>query len=206
MSLKLKQKQDENNDFAGDAMDGATDIVFLLIIFFLVASSFSSEKKEQIDLTERSMDDTELAEDGSDAPASPQGQEKYDLRFVLYKDGVVKMDELEVELAEPNSLELYYRAGIEIDRKFEEILIEDPNRPMEGDPPRPRMVVQLWADKESQSGMAMQILMACLDKELKPDVLFLQELERFPEFSDIRPDPPAFDPATRAAESLDAPE
>lgn len=195
MLKKLRDKTADEPVIVEDDMDGATDIVFLLIIFFLVASSFSSEKKERLDLTERRQEE-ELVENaqGEVVAAKPQVQEKYDLRIVIDKDGLVKIDDQEVDLVEPNSLQLYYETGLAVDRKREEILQTDPTRAMVGDPPQPHMVVQLWTDKKSQSGMAMQALMACLDKDLKPDVLFLKELEPNPDLKEIKPDPPAVIP------------
>jgi hypothetical protein len=172
---KLRYRDDDPNESFVEGVEGAVDIVFLLIIFFLVASSFSSEKKETVDLAERHQEQGLLT-----GTPTPKMIVKNDFRIVVYEDGTVKIDERPVDLIDPNSIELYWKCAELIERKKQE-LARNPHAIIDPETGEPVVNVQVWTDKRAYSGMTMHCIMACLDKDLKPDVLFLQQMEPYPE-------------------------
>lgn len=179
MAENFKSKAAETIE--GDPMDGATDIVFLLIIFFLVASSFSSEKKENVSLTERTQQQEESIDPDTGEVVAPQGEGgvlKSDMRIVVKDTGEVEAGGQVLELDEPNSIELYYKVS-ELITLLRERLTANPTDITVINPETglAEPYVQIWADKQAPSGIVMHSLQACLDKGLKPDILFLSEME-----------------------------
>lgn len=166
----MRQEKESPDEMFPDSFEGAVDVVFLLIIFFLVASSFSSEVKERVTLAKR------LEPESTASPTpKPSTMMKFEskLRIVIYDDSTIKIDRLPLELQDPNSLELYYKIGEVIDKKLKQAEEADLPKDQYG---RPLLDIQIWADKEAYSGITMYALMACLDKDMKPDVLFDKEM------------------------------
>ena len=143
-----------------DSFEGAVDIVFLLIIFFLVASTFRVVVQEKLSLPERTKDASAQVTDKEPPPL---------VTVTIFKDSQIKVDRDLIELKEPNSLETYQKIldilkgyNEKINRKeFEEtkgVTVELP--------------VTIKSDKMAPSGVVLHVIMACLDSGITPQVIF----------------------------------
>ena len=140
-----------------DGFEGAVDIVFLLIIFFLVASSFDKTVREKLQLPPRDPDKA--------VATSAQQRERID--FTIYKDSRIALDRVEIEVGDPSSIDAYRAAVQALDNWVED------NRP--GVPPQKAMEqvdVFITTDRESYAGAALNVIMACLDRGVTPQVIF----------------------------------
>jgi len=140
-----------------DGFEGAVDIVFLLIIFFLVASSFDKTVREKLSLPSRDPDRA--------VATSIQQRDRLDL--TIYKDSRIALDHREIAILDPNSVETYRAIGAAIDAWVAERHPElPPERVFE------RVDVFITTDRESYAGAALNVIMACLDRGVTPQVIF----------------------------------
>ena len=140
-----------------DGFEGAVDVVFLLIIFFLVASSFDRTVHEKLALPSR---DAEQA-------VAPQKQKRERLDVVIYESSRITIDGTEVAIPDPNSVEAYRMVGDEVENWIEESF------PGIGrEKALTRMDVFITTDREAYAGAALNVIMACLDRGITPRVIF----------------------------------
>lgn len=156
-------------------MDGAVDIVFLLIIFFLVTSSFSTEVKERLALPKKRDDETPPPLEMETPPPSTPIQQ---LHIAIFGNNEVWFNATPVSLADTEAqtvtTELYYRTVERINEMRREAIeagIEP--KPDTGYPP---LNVKLHSDKFAYTGLMFNALMASLDCKVTPELKFDQEL------------------------------
>jgi hypothetical protein len=140
-----------------DGFEGAVDVVFLLIIFFLVASSFNKTVQEKLALPSRDPDK---------AVAVSQDQRKR-LDITIYRDSRIAIDRKEVEVDDPNSVEAYRSVGESI-----ESWLHERYPGMSVEKALERVDVYVTTDRESYAGTALNVIMACLDRGVTPQVIF----------------------------------
>ncbi len=140
-----------------DSFEGAVDVVFLLIIFFLVASSFDKTVREKLALPPR---DADMA-----VATSPQDRERLDI--TIYADSRIALDHEEVEVGDPNSVEAYHMVGDAVETWIEE---KRPGLPFEK--AVESVDIFVTTDKESYAGATLNVIMACLDRGVTPQVIF----------------------------------
>lgn len=140
-----------------DGFDGAVDIVFLLIIFFLVASSFDKTVREKLVLPSRD----------ADMAVSTSTQQRYRVDLTIYRDSRIAIEGEEIKVRDPNSVKAYRVIGDEIERL---VMEKRPDMPLEL--ALEQVDVYVTTDKESYAGAALNVIMACLDRGVKPQVIF----------------------------------
>ncbi|HHN74333.1 MAG TPA: hypothetical protein ENK10_03810 [Acidobacteria bacterium] len=143
-----------------DGFEGAVDVVFLLIIFFLVASSFDKTVREKLVLPAR---DPEQA-----AAVSPQPREK--LEIAVLEDATILVDHRPLAVGDPTSVEAYRAVARALDEWIDQ-------RHLPGDEATvaSRVEVFVTTDRRSPAGAALNVILACLDRGITPQVLFEQE-------------------------------
>ena len=145
---------------AEDGFEGAVDVVFLLIIFFLVASSFDKTVREKLALPSRDPDKA--------VATSPQERERLDI--TIYPDSRIAIDHEEILVDDPNSVEAYRKIGDAIENWVAE---KKPGmsfeKAIEG------VDVFITTDRRSYAGAALNAIMACLDRGVTPQVIFEEE-------------------------------
>lgn len=148
-----------------DGFEGAVDVVFLLIIFFLVASSFDKIVKEKLELPTRDPDQA--------VTTSAQDRERIDL--VIYPDSRITMNGDELAIDDPTSVEAYRKLGTALENWAAD---NRPSVPLE----EAFSVVDVFVttDRESYAGAALNVIMACLDRGVTPQVIF-EEPNRAPD-------------------------
>jgi len=140
-----------------DGFEGAVDVVFLLIIFFLVASSFDKTVREKLALPERDPDKS--------VATSIQQRERLDI--TIYRDSRIAIDQQEIAVVDPNSVAAYRAVGEAIEQWA---TAHRPGVPLEkalGD-----VDVFITTDRQSYAGAALNVIMACLDRGITPQVIF----------------------------------
>ncbi len=140
-----------------DSFEGAVDVVFLLIIFFLVASSFDKTVREKLALPPRDPDKA--------VATSPQTRDRLDI--TVYPDSRIALDHKEIAIDDPNSVEAYRLIGDAIEEWAAKKM---PQMPMEK--ALDEMDVFVTTDKESYAGATLNVIMACLDRGVTPQVIF----------------------------------
>ena len=140
-----------------DGFEGAVDVVFLLIIFFLVASSFDKTVQEKLALPSRDADKATVV--------SKQDRERLDI--VIYRDSRIAIDQKEVEIGDPNSVDAYRAVGDAI-----ETWVDARHPGMDFATAIQRIDVFITTDRESYAGAALNVIMACLDRGVTPQVIF----------------------------------
>ncbi|MDQ7007323.1 MAG: biopolymer transporter ExbD [Acidobacteriota bacterium] len=140
-----------------DGFEGAVDVVFLLIIFFLVASSFDKTVREKLALPTRDPDKA--------VATSPQTRERLDI--TIYHDSRIALDHKEIDVGDPNSVEAYRLVGDAIEGWLAE---HKPGLPLEK--ALEGVDVFVTTDKESYAGATLNVIMACLDRGVTPQVIF----------------------------------
>ncbi len=140
-----------------DGFEGAVDVVFLLIIFFLVASSFDKTVREKIALPPRDPDKA--------VATSPQTRQRLDI--TVYPDSRIALDHKEIAIDDPNSVVAYRKVG---DALEEWISSHRPGMPLEK--ALSETDVFVTTDKESYAGATLNVIMACLDRGVTPQVIF----------------------------------
>lgn len=140
-----------------DGFEGAVDVVFLLIIFFLVASSFDKTVREKLVLPERDPDKA--------VSTSVQQRERLDI--TIYKDSRIAINHEEVMASDPNSIDTYAMVGEAIEQWVVE---KKPDVPFEK--ALDQVDVFITTDRESYAGAALNVIMACIDRGITPQVIF----------------------------------
>lgn len=140
-----------------DGFEGAVDVVFLLIIFFLVASSFDKTVREKLSLPTRDPDQA--------AVAVPQDRQRLDI--VIYRDSRITLDAKEILLEDPNSVEAYRAVADSV-----EAWIDEAGGEASFEEAREYVDVFVTTDRESYAGAALNVIMACLDRGITPQVIF----------------------------------
>ncbi|UCF66992.1 MAG: biopolymer transporter ExbD [Acidobacteriota bacterium] len=140
-----------------DGFEGAVDVVFLLIIFFLVASSFDKTVREKLSLPNRDPDKA----------VAVSAQERDRLDITIYRDSRIAINHEEVDVGDPNSIEAYHQVGEAIENW---LAIKRPETPRET--ALEQVDVFITTDRESYAGAALNVIMACLDRGITPQVIF----------------------------------
>lgn len=140
-----------------DGFEGAVDVVFLLIIFFLVASSFDKTVREKLTLPTRDADKA--------VATSAQQRERLDI--TIYKDSRIAVNGEEVRVGDPNSVEAYRSIGDELEK-----WVEETQPGVEFEMAKQNLDVFVTTDRESYAGAALNVIMACLDRGVTPQVIF----------------------------------
>jgi biopolymer transport protein ExbD len=140
-----------------DSFEGAVDVVFLLIIFFLVASSFDKTVREKLALPPRDPDQA----------VSAMKKEKERLDITVYRDSRIALDHEEIAVEDPTSVETYQKIGDAIDN-----WVQDRHPSMEIDNAITKVDVFVTTDRESYAGATLNVIMACLDRGVTPQVIF----------------------------------
>ncbi len=140
-----------------DSFEGAVDVVFLLIIFFLVASSFDKTVREKLALPPRDPDHA--------VATSAQTRERLDI--TIYRDSRIAFDHKEIRVGDPTSIHAYEAVGDALENWIAEQL---PNKPL--DEASAGLDVFITTDRESYAGAALNVIMACLDRGITPQVIF----------------------------------
>ena len=140
-----------------DGFEGAVDVVFLLIIFFLVASSFDRVVREKLALPPRDAEQAVMTR--------PQERERLDI--TIYRDSRIALDHEEIAVGDPSSVEAYRAIGLAIENWVDE---RHPGMPL--DKAVQRIDVFVTTDRESYAGAALNAIMACLDRGITPQVIF----------------------------------
>lgn len=143
-----------------DGFEGAVDVVFLLIIFFLVASSFDKTVREKLQLPAR---DAEQAVATSDASHQR-------LNITVLRDSRILVDHQPLAIDDPTSVDAYRMLGQAIENWSAEHFPEETFEQA-----APRIDVYITTDRESYAGAALNAIMACLDRGVTPQVIFEQE-------------------------------
>ncbi|MDQ7007125.1 MAG: biopolymer transporter ExbD [Acidobacteriota bacterium] len=143
-----------------DGFEGAVDVVFLLIIFFLVASSFDKTVREKLVLPPR---DPEQA-----TALRPQEREK--LEIAVLEDATILVDHRPLDVVDTTSIEAYQAISRALEGWITGTHPDDG-----GADPAGTMEVLITADRRSPAGAALNAIMACLDRGITPQVLFEQE-------------------------------
>jgi biopolymer transport protein ExbD len=140
-----------------DGFEGAVDVVFLLIIFFLVASSFDKTIREKLVLPTRDPDQA--------IASTKQPNERLDI--TVYRDSRIALDREEIRVSDPTSVETYQKVGDAIDA-----WASDQHPGMRVDKALTRIDVFVTTDRESYAGATLNVIMACLDRGVTPQVIF----------------------------------
>lgn len=140
-----------------DGFEGAVDIVFLLLIFFFVASSFDRTVIEKLVLPTRD----------ADRSVAVVRDERKRLDITIYEDSRITIDHREVVIEDPNSVEAYRSVGDAIEAWIGEKMPETAfERAVD------RVDVFVTTDRKSYAGAALNVIMACLDRGITPQVIF----------------------------------
>ncbi|RMG45285.1 MAG: hypothetical protein D6718_07745 [Acidobacteria bacterium] len=140
-----------------DGFEGAVDVVFLLIIFFLVASSFDKTVREKLALPQRDPD----------RAVATSAQERDRLDITIYRDSRIAVDHEEIAVGDPNSVEAYRKVGEAIESWAAE---HRPGLPVEK--ALRGVDVFITTDRQSYAGAALNAILACLDRGITPQVIF----------------------------------
>jgi len=140
-----------------DSFEGAVDVVFLLIIFFLVASSFDKTVREKLALPSRDPDKA--------VATSPQTRERLDI--TIYHDSRIALDHKEIAVDDPNSVEAYRKVGTAIEN-----WVADHKPGQSFETAIKGVDVFVTTDRESYAGATLNVIMACLDRGVTPQVIF----------------------------------
>lgn len=140
-----------------DGFEGAVDIVFLLLIFFFVASTFDRTVIEKLVLPSR--------DPAQSTAVSREERERLDI--TIYRDSRITVDRTEVRIDDPNSVGAYEAVGDSIESWME---ARHPGMPFEKAIERVDIIVT--TDRESYAGAALNVIMACLDRGITPQVIF----------------------------------
>jgi len=140
-----------------DSFEGAVDVVFLLIIFFLVASSFDKTVKEKISLPPRDPDHA--------VATTPQSRERLDI--TIYRDSRIAFSHEELAVGDPTSIGAYEKVGDALDAWIEK------TRPgIPADEAVKSVDIFVTTDRASYAGATLNVIMACLDRGVTPQVIF----------------------------------
>jgi biopolymer transport protein ExbD len=140
-----------------DSFEGAVDVVFLLIIFFLVASSFDKTVREKLVLPQRDPDQV--------TATSKKPNERLDI--TVYRDSRIALDHEEIRVDDPTSVETYQKVGDALDE-----WVNQRHPGMNVDKALKRVDVFVTTDRESYAGATLNVIMACLDRGVTPQVIF----------------------------------
>ncbi len=140
-----------------DSFEGAVDVVFLLIIFFLVASSFDRTVREKLALPPRDPDKA--------VATAKATRERLDI--TVYRDSRVALGHEEIFLGDPTSIDAYQKMGDALENWIAE---KKPGKPMEE--AFTEVDVYVTTDREAYAGAALNVIMACLDRGVTPQVIF----------------------------------
>lgn len=143
-----------------DSFEGAVDLVFLLIIFFLVASTFRVIVQEKLSLPERAKDAAAQVTDREPPPL---------ITITVYRDSQIKVDRDVLDIKEPNSLETYQRI-LDILREADKSINRQEIEQAKG--MKIEIPVTIKSDKMAPSGVVLHVIMACLDTGITPQIIF----------------------------------
>lgn len=149
-----------------ESFEGAVDIVFLLIIFFLVASSLTQEITEKISLPRRQTKTKQTEQ-------IQQKKEFQRVNIVVYDNSKVKVNDEYIELEDPTSTEVYRKVRAMLE---EELGPVDELEAASGEEPTRKIEILIQTDRKSYSGTTLHCIMACLDLRQTPKVLFEKDL------------------------------
>lgn len=140
-----------------DSFEGAVDVVFLLIIFFLVASSFDRTIREKLVLPQRDPDQA--------VAAQKKPNERLDI--TVYRDSRIALDHEEIAVEDPTSVETYQKVGDALDG-----WVRGKHPGMDLPKAFAKVDVFVTTDRESYAGATLNVIMACLDRGVTPQVIF----------------------------------
>ncbi len=124
--------------------------------------------QEKLTLPERTKDAAEKVSDQEPPPL---------ITVTVYRDSKVKIDHDLLELKDPNSIETYDAIKTTLDELSEKIGRKGIE---EAHGVEVEMPVTIKSDKEAPSGVVLQVIMACMDAGITPQIIF-EETQIWPE-------------------------